>query len=85
MSQFICTRKLVLCFLTHLQSFTASVKVTSKCWHRSNFRKTMYCGYEQSARPKTKNIFLVQTSKLAELFEGLNSSLAQSLGELCSC
>jgi len=49
MSQFICTRKLVLCFLTHLQSFTASVKVTSKCWHRSNFRKTMYCGYEQSA------------------------------------
>jgi len=35
--------------------------------------------------PKTKNYFSLQTRRSAESFEGLNSSLAQSTGELWSC
>jgi len=35
--------------------------------------------------PKTKTIFLLQTQRLGESFEGLNNSLAQSTGELWSC
>jgi len=36
-------------------------------------------------KPKTKNIFSLQTRRLAEIFEGLNSSLAQLAEELCRC
>jgi len=32
-----------------------------------------------------KNLFSLVTRRLAELFEGLNSSLAQSAEELCRC
>jgi len=35
--------------------------------------------------PKPKNFFSLQTGRLAKSFEGLNSSLAQSTGELRSC
>jgi len=49
-SQFICTRKLLWCFLTHLQSCAASVKVTRECWQRNNFRKTTHYCYEQFER-----------------------------------
>jgi len=35
--------------------------------------------------PKPKTIFLLLTSKHAKSFEGFNSSLAQSTGELWSC
>jgi len=34
---------------------------------------------------KPNNFFSVQTSRLPESFEGLNSSVAQSPGELWSC
>jgi len=36
-------------------------------------------------KPKTKNFFSLQTRRLAKSFEGLNSSLAQSTGELRTC
>jgi len=36
-------------------------------------------------KTKTKNIFLICSLRLAESAEGLNSSLAQSPGELLSC
>jgi len=39
----------------------------------------------KNLKPKTKNIFSLRTRRLAESFEGLNSSLAQSAGELWSC
>jgi len=36
----------------------------------------------EKLKPKTKNSFLILTTKLAESVEGLNSSLAHSPGEL---
>jgi len=33
-------------------------------------------------KPKTKNFFSLQTQRLAESFEGLNNSLAQSAEKL---
>jgi len=36
-------------------------------------------------KPKTKKYFSLQTQRLAEAFEGLNSSLAQVVEELWSC
>jgi len=35
-------------------------------------------------KPKTQNIFLLHTQRLAKPLEGLNSSLAQSTSELWS-
>jgi len=36
-------------------------------------------------KPKNKKFFSVRTRRLSESFEGLDSSLAQLTGELCSC
>ena len=36
-------------------------------------------------KPKTKSFILIQTRRLAESVDGLNSSLAQSAGELWNC
>ena len=40
---------------------------------------------KKNLKLKTKKFFFIAVSKIAEFFEGLNSSLAQSPGELCSC
>jgi len=39
--------------------------------------------HKKSTTPDQKKIFLVHTRRLADLFEPLNSSLAQSAEELC--
>ena len=39
----------------------------------------------KSRKLKTKNLFWLQTWRLAESFKGLNSSLAQSADVLCGC
>ena len=39
----------------------------------------------ENLQPKTKKIFSILTTRLAESVEGLNSSLAQSPGELYDC
>jgi len=50
-----------------------------------NWTKT-YLTYDithKKMKPKTKNFFSSQTQRLAESFDGLNSSLAQLAEELC--
>jgi len=44
----------------------------------------LWCHPQKAWNTKPKN-FLVQTRRLAESFEGLDSSLAQSTSELWSC
>jgi len=49
-SQCISTRKLVSCFLTHLQPCAASIKVVRECSHWERCRKNTFCCYEKFAR-----------------------------------
>jgi len=41
--------------------------------------------FPETLKPKTKNLFSILTTRLPESVEGLNSSLAQSPGELQDC
>jgi len=50
-------------------------KMAQKLYHS-------WCHLQKICNPQPKNFFRVQTKRLAESFEGLNSSLVQSAEEL---